>query len=83
MCGIVGFLGKENAFTCLYEGLVQLQNRGYDSAGIALFHENNVKIHKHASEENESALIKLKPLKETYCNEICGIAICFFQRFQK
>lgn len=74
MCGIVGFLGKENAFTCLYEGLVQLQNRGYDSAGIALFHENNVKIHKHASEENESALIKLKPLKETYCNEICGIA---------
>jgi glucosamine 6-phosphate synthetase-like amidotransferase/phosphosugar isomerase protein len=33
MCGIIGFLGNECCFDYGINGLKQLQNRGYDSAG--------------------------------------------------
>ncbi len=36
MCGIVGFVGEENAAPILIEGLRRLEYRGYDSAGIAV-----------------------------------------------
>ena len=36
MCGIVGYVGKENAASILIEGLSKLEYRGYDSAGIAV-----------------------------------------------
>lgn len=36
MCGIVGYIGKENATPILLEGLKRLEYRGYDSAGIAV-----------------------------------------------
>ncbi len=36
MCGIVGYIGKENTTKILVEGLRELEYRGYDSAGIAL-----------------------------------------------
>ena len=36
MCGIVGYVGKNNASSILIEGLKCLEYRGYDSAGIAL-----------------------------------------------
>jgi len=35
MCGIVGYIGREQAAPILYEGLKRLEYRGYDSAGIA------------------------------------------------
>lgn len=34
MCGIVGFIGKEQAAPILLEGLSRLEYRGYDSAGL-------------------------------------------------
>ena len=75
MCGIVGFLGKENAFKILFDGLIQLQNRGYDSAGIALFqNDGNIECHRYASIENESALDRLKPMCESHPTSQCGIA---------
>ena len=37
MCGIVGFIGKEEAAPILLEGLSRLEYRGYDSAGIAVY----------------------------------------------
>jgi glucosamine--fructose-6-phosphate aminotransferase (isomerizing) len=40
MCGIIGYVGKENAFPFLTSGLGKLEYRGYDSAGIALCAEN-------------------------------------------
>lgn len=46
MCGIVGFVGKEQAAPILLEGLERLEYRGYDSAGIAVVspkHELQVK----------------------------------------
>lgn len=36
MCGIVGYVGKENATPILLNGLAKLEYRGYDSAGIAV-----------------------------------------------
>ncbi len=37
MCGIVGFVGKEEAAPILLEGLRRLEYRGYDSAGVAVY----------------------------------------------
>lgn len=36
MCGIVGYVGTENAAPILIDGLSKLEYRGYDSAGIAV-----------------------------------------------
>ena len=36
MCGIVGYIGKKDAFPILIKGLRRLEYRGYDSAGVAL-----------------------------------------------
>ena len=36
MCGIVGYVGKEQAAPILLDGLERLEYRGYDSAGLAV-----------------------------------------------
>ena len=36
MCGIVGYIGKKEAYPILIKGLRRLEYRGYDSAGVAL-----------------------------------------------
>lgn len=46
MCGIVGFNGNQPAAPVLLEGLSKLEYRGYDSAGIAVFNQNEVEIVK-------------------------------------
>ncbi|MDR2621421.1 MAG: glutamine--fructose-6-phosphate transaminase (isomerizing) [Dysgonamonadaceae bacterium] len=47
MCGIVGYIGNQNAYSILIKGLHRLEYRGYDSAGIALINpENNLNIYK-------------------------------------
>ena len=45
MCGIVGMIGNTGAKEVLLKGLEKLEYRGYDSAGLALMHEN-VNVHK-------------------------------------
>ena len=40
MCGIVGYIGKKDAFPILIKGLRRLEYRGYDSAGVALINES-------------------------------------------
>lgn len=46
MCGIVGYLGKNNALPVLLEGLKRLEYRGYDSAGIAILTDNGLVCEK-------------------------------------
>ena len=36
MCGIIGFVGREQAAPILLDGLARMEYRGYDSAGIAV-----------------------------------------------
>ena len=40
MCGIVGYIGKKQAYPILIKGLKRLEYRGYDSAGVALISDN-------------------------------------------
>ena len=40
MCGIVGYIGKKEAFPILIKGLRRLEYRGYDSAGVALINSD-------------------------------------------
>ena len=37
MCGIVGYIGIEQAAPIILDGLSKLEYRGYDSAGMAIF----------------------------------------------
>ncbi|MCW3039523.1 MAG: hypothetical protein JWM31_1428 [Solirubrobacterales bacterium] len=46
MCGIVGYVGRENAVPVLLEGLQRLEYRGYDSAGVAVIKNGALRVHK-------------------------------------
>ncbi len=46
MCGIVAYIGHKEAYPIIIKGLQRLEYRGYDSAGIALLHENKLNIYK-------------------------------------
>jgi len=61
MCGIIAGI-YENIYNILYEGLLQLQNRGYDSVGICVFNNktNQFEIVKKAYDNNINALNILK-----------------------
>ena len=46
MCGIVGYVGKEQAAPILLDGLSKLEYRGYDSAGVAVYGPQGLKVAK-------------------------------------
>src|SRR5476649_786161 len=46
MCGIVGYIGKENALPVLLNGLKRMEYRGYDSAGVALIDHGETTVVK-------------------------------------
>jgi glucosamine--fructose-6-phosphate aminotransferase (isomerizing) len=46
MCGIVGYIGKQEASPILVEGLQKLEYRGYDSAGVALYNDGQINTFK-------------------------------------
>jgi glucosamine--fructose-6-phosphate aminotransferase (isomerizing) len=61
MCGIIGYIGGDNAVPILIEGLKRLEYRGYDSAGIAVINDAQLAIRK--------AVGKLKNLEEVVGND--------------
>lgn len=70
MCGIAGYIGKQQAAPIILDGLSKLEYRGYDSAGIAVF--DGQKIHM------EKAVGRLRVLDEkinhgTLLPGFCGI----------
>ena len=56
MCGIVGYVGKEQAAPVLLDGLTKLEYRGYDSAGMAIYDGERINVQK--------AMGRLKVLSE-------------------
>ena len=46
MCGIVGYIGGQQATPILLDGLTRLEYRGYDSAGVAVYSEGALKVAK-------------------------------------
>ena len=46
MCGIVGYVGTQQAAPLLLEGLRRLEYRGYDSAGMAVCGPNGLRVQK-------------------------------------
>ena len=57
MCGIVGFVGSEQAAPILLEGLRRLEYRGYDSAGIAIRDEDVTVIKEKGRIQNLQELV--------------------------
>ena len=67
MCGIVGYIGRKQAYPILIEGLKRLEYRGYDSAGVALMPaKNTINVYKSAG--------KVKQLEAAVAG--CDIAGC-------
>ena len=46
MCGIVGYVGIKKAAPILIDGLLKLEYRGYDSAGISTIEDNSLSLIK-------------------------------------
>ncbi len=86
MCGIIAYLRRlsvqpdqDGVFQKLYQGLLQVQNRGYDSAGLASIvtaanDQIEIKVSKYASQYQTSALHLLKDKEPEYQGCQIGIA---------
>ncbi|MDU5108969.1 MAG: glutamine--fructose-6-phosphate transaminase (isomerizing) [Clostridium sp.] len=64
MCGIVGFVGRKEASPILVEGLSKLEYRGYDSAGVAILEDGEIKVKKYKGRlKNLEENLNENPLK--------------------
>lgn len=66
MCGIVGYVGQQNALDVVIEGLRRLEYRGYDSAGVAVVANDKVLVRRRAGKlANLEKLLAEQPLPDT------------------
>ncbi len=70
MCGIVGFTGSRSALSVLLNGLKKLEYRGYDSAGIAFFGENDIQVVKT---KGRLDVLEERVAQENFPDTHCGI----------
>ena len=70
MCGIVGYVGKQNAQDVLLDGLKKLEYRGYDSAGVALALEGGIRVVKS---KGRLAELRKRLAVEALARSGCGI----------
>ncbi len=71
MCGIIAALyNSGDVYDIILNGLIQLQNRGYDSAGISVYSDSDLITNKKASNNDKSAI---EYLKEHHCVGKIGI----------
>ena len=73
MCGIIGLISEGTSANYILDGLKQLQNRGYDSAGICMNLDNNFILKKYSSKEKETAIFKLNKNLNSFKNSNIGI----------
>jgi glucosamine--fructose-6-phosphate aminotransferase (isomerizing) len=68
MCGIVGYIGSHNAVPIILEGLKRLEYRGYDSAGLAVYGDDNQLAIRRAQGKlrNLEEVIRQNPLDGTF-----------------
>ena len=63
MCGIVGYIGSQQATPIVLDGLRRLEYRGYDSAGIATLHDGKIEIRRAQGKLiNLENLLRERPL---------------------
>ena len=67
MCGIIGYIGKENSVPYLISGLQKLEYRGYDSSGIAIQSEGGFEVIK---ETGRVSSLKEKLSKKNYVSSV-------------
>ncbi|MFN3605085.1 MAG: glutamine--fructose-6-phosphate transaminase (isomerizing) [Leptonema sp. (in: bacteria)] len=64
MCGIVGYVGNKSINSILLVGLIRLEYRGYDSAGIAVIDKGDLEIRKEKGKlKNLEELLKISPVE--------------------
>jgi glucosamine--fructose-6-phosphate aminotransferase (isomerizing) len=69
MCGIVGYVGRQDAVPLLLAGLHRLEYRGYDSAGVAVITRTGLKLHK-----SSGRIQRLEASLPKRCKGTVGIA---------
>lgn len=70
MCGIIGYVGYKDAPGVLIKGLKKLEYRGYDSAGVAVFHNDKISIFKN---KGKVSVLESKLSEVDLTGSTCGI----------
>lgn len=70
MCGIVGYIGKREAWPILVKGLERLEYRGYDSSGVALYEGGALSVYKKKGKVSELSNF----VKDKNTSAVVGIA---------
>ncbi|MEM8909891.1 MAG: glutamine--fructose-6-phosphate aminotransferase, partial [Bacteroidota bacterium] len=63
MCGIIAYIGNQQAYPIIINGLKRLEYRGYDSAGVAIYENGDLNVFKRKGKVQE--LINFARDKET------------------
>ena len=74
MCGIVGYIGKREAYPILVKGLHRLEYRGYDSAGCALLSDEGLKVYKAKGKVSDLEDVAAKAASPAAMKSTLGIA---------